>query len=345
MKNLYWLLIIFLVSGSFQCSTIAEKSVNIDGPWKAIHLLGYNSDADLDSLAAIVPALANKGINVVILEVDYHFEFESHPELRQGDEQMTKKGAGQFAKTCRKNGIRLIPQFQCVGHQSWAEHTYPLLTVYPELDLTPGAFPNNEGIYCREWDPYNPKVNEIVFALMDEIIDAFQADAMHVGMDEVFLITDDNAVSTRDKDPAEVFAKAVNDMYGHIVEKRGLEMLMWGDRFIDAAKIDYGEWEASANGTAPSIDMVPKDIIICDWHYNERGRYESVPMFAEHGFRVLPSSWKNVDASNAFLQYSQELNSGKVLGHLFTTWSKMTPEELLSYQPMVEGIKLIEALN
>lgn len=68
-------------------------------------------------------------------------------------------------------------EFSCLGHQSWQENTGPLLTKYPELDLTPGAFPENEGIYCRAWDLLNPKVNEIVFALMDELIDAFQVDA------------------------------------------------------------------------------------------------------------------------------------------------------------------------
>ena len=54
------------------------------------------------------------------------------------------------------------------------------------MDRHAGAFPQNKGIYCREWDPLNPKVNEIVFKLMDEIVDAFKADALHVGMDEIF---------------------------------------------------------------------------------------------------------------------------------------------------------------
>ena len=69
-------------------------------------------------------------------------------------------------------------------------------------------------------------VYQIVFALIDEIIDAFDADALHVGMDEVFLIGNDASPSTKGKDPAEVFAKAVNDMYRHIVKKRGRTMLM-----------------------------------------------------------------------------------------------------------------------
>jgi uncharacterized lipoprotein YddW (UPF0748 family) len=38
-----------------------------------------------------------------------------------------------------------------------------------------------------EWCPLHPEVNKVVFALIDEIIDAFEADAVHIGMDEIFL--------------------------------------------------------------------------------------------------------------------------------------------------------------
>ena len=138
--------------------------------WRGLHLLGYDSDAALETLAGQIPKLAELGLNVLILEVDYHYRFQSYPKLRQGRQQITPQGAAKLAAVCRKNGIRLIPQFQCLGHQSWKEETFPLLIVYPELDLTPGAFPGNEKIYCREWDPLNPKVNEIVFKLIDATI-------------------------------------------------------------------------------------------------------------------------------------------------------------------------------
>jgi len=194
--------------------------------WRGVHLLNYNNDADLERLSGDLPKLAEMGINFAILEVDYHFEFQSHPELRQGDKQITKAGARKFAEACRRLGVRLIPEFQCVGHQSWAKETFPLLTKYPQFDLTPGAFPNNEGLYCREWDINNPEVYKIVFKLMDEIIDAFGVDAFHIGADEVFLLGSDKSPSTKGQDPAKLYAKAINDVYDHLVKKRKVEMLM-----------------------------------------------------------------------------------------------------------------------
>ncbi len=359
MRKIYLLITMFFIMALQACSTV--KQIDYDNPerwndlsenskldWRAVHLLHYNSDNQLKTLGKNIPKLAAMGINKIILEIDYNFNFQSHPELRQTDSVITKEGAKDFTKICKENGIEIIPQFQCVGHQSWAEETYKLLEVYPEFDLTPNAFLNNKGLYCREWDVENPKVYEIVFALLDEIIDAFDAKAIHVGMDEVFLLGSELSPSTKGKDPAKLYAKAVNDLYIFLVKDKGLEMLMWGDRLIDSEQINYGEWESSANGTHDAIDMIPKDIIICDWHYEgfsdyknlNANEYLSIPMFIEKGFRVLPTSWRRVETMKNLMYYSLTLKNPKMLGHLFTLWSSAKGDELLSYLPMFEGLKL-----
>ncbi len=288
--------------------------------WRAIHLLEYNSDADLDALGERLPRLAAMGINVLILEVDYNFAFARHPELRRGASPITPDGARRFAESCRRNSVHLIPEFQSLGHQSWEKETFPLLTVHPEFDLTPGAFPNNEGLYCREWDPLNPDVTRTVLDLMDEIVDAFGADAIHVGMDEVFLLGSDRSPSTRGKDPAQLFAKVVNDLHAHLVGERHLTMLMWSDRLFDGKGLDFGEWESSLNGTAAALDLVPKDIVLCPWHYEKKASYPSIPAFLDKGFRVLPASWKDADAAALLIDYAAARRHPRLLGHLFTTW-------------------------
>ena len=94
--------------------------------------------------------------------------------------------------------------------------------------------------------------------------------AFHVGLDEVFLLKNEHATATKNLDPADVFAKVVNDLHDHIVQQRGLVMLMWADRLIDGDQWNMGEWEASKVGTAPAVDKIPKDIILCPWHYEPR---------------------------------------------------------------------------
>jgi hypothetical protein len=64
-------------------------------------------------------------------------------------------------------------------------------------------------------------------------------------------------------------------------------------------------------------------------------------MFIGKGFRVLPAGWNKVDATKALIQFSKAQNDSKLLGHMFTTWG-VKKEALLEFQPLVEGLKLLE---
>jgi hypothetical protein len=329
-----------------------------EGEWRGVHMFApWHNEMPMFK-RAIAEVLAPLKMNVLILEVNYKFAFESHPELREPGNNLTKEDARELTDLCRKNQIRLIPQFNCLGHQSWAQTNFPLIVKYPELDETPNFPKNNKTIYCRSWCPLHPKTNEIVFALFEEIINAFQADAFHVGMDEVFLIGSEQCPRCRGKNTAELFAKAVNDYHQFLVEERKLEMLLWGDRLIDMKTINYGgDYESSANGTAPAIDKIPKDIIICDWHYDKHREYPSIPYFQEKGFRVLPSSWRNQDAALAMMDYAQKTKTEKMIGHLFTTWyppqgicsallgegdlSKLPKEAMEAASTLKEGMRML----
>ncbi|MFH1716850.1 MAG: family 20 glycosylhydrolase [Planctomycetota bacterium] len=306
-------------------------------PWRGVHV-GISSQRAVEQLTGVVGELAKLGVNAIVAEINYGYQYKSHPKLRRDN----ASSAGQIKKLlaeCRKHEVRLIPQFQCLGHQSWSKNTAPLLAEYPQFDETPGKYPNNEGIYCRSWCPLHPEVNDVVFALMDELIEVFEADALHVGLDEVFLLGEDDCQRCKGRDKAELLAKAVNDYHRHLVGKHKIEMLMWGDRLIDASKYSYGKWEASANNTAKAIDMIPKDIIICDWHYEPREAYESVPMFLEKGFRVWPASWKKPDAAKAFVDYSKRFENDRMLGHLNTTWGAVPIDKLPSFEPLQYATK------
>jgi hypothetical protein len=302
--------------------------------WRGVHL-SLNADEQATGLIEQLPKLAAVGVNALIVEVNYSFDFQSHPELRAG-RFVTKARAQELTKAAHAQGIRLIPQLNCLGHQSWSRNTGPLLTKYPQFDETPGQFPNNTNIYCRSWCPQNPEVNRIVFALIDEVIDAFQADAFHVGMDEVFLIASEHCPRCRTGDPAKLFAKAVNDLHKHIVGERKIEMLMWGDRLLDSKALGHSKWEAAENGTAPAVDLIPKDIIICDWHYGKQTKYPSVPFLLEKGFRVWPSGWQPLEATKAFSAFSRQQKNPRLVGYLCTTWGKARIPDAATWPPIAE---------
>lgn len=304
--------------------------------WRGVHLDLHN-DQQAAQLEEALPKLRDVGVNVVIVEVDYAFQFQSHPELcaKPG---LSRQAAQSLVHTARAWGIRIIPQLNCLGHQSWASHTAPLLTQYPNFDETPGQFPDNQGIYCRSWCPQNPDVNRVVFALIDELSDAFDADAFHVGMDEVFIIASKYCPRCHGADPAKLFAKCVNDLHAHIVGRRKEEMLMWGDRLLPAKTLGYSEWEAAKNGTEGAAGHIPKDIILCDWHYEKRADYPSVPYLLKKGFRVWPSGWQPLDASLAFSQFARRQTDHRLVGYLCTTWGKTSIPHAPEWPPIKDAL-------
>jgi hypothetical protein len=85
--------------------------------------------------------------------------------------------------------------------------------------------------------------------------------------------------------------------------------------------------------------MIPRDILIADWHYEPRDSYPSLPLFLDKGFRVLPTSFKDVEASRKLIEYAQGLDRPGVLGHLFTSWSRV--DKPADWPPLAANASLV----
>lgn len=302
---------------SVGCATNTGPGPLPEDAWRGLHVYMSNR-ADLPILIrAIEEELAPEGLNALIVEVDFNFQYQSHPELASKN-GMNKADVQQLLAVCRRHNIELIPQFQCFGHQGHRPNVF--LSTYPELMAPPKPDYSDPDHYHVSWNPLDPRVNEVIFPLFDELIEAFECRYFHVGMDEVMLFPDETTPHYQGESPAEIFAKAANDYYDYLVKKKGLTMLMWGDRLIDQAEIRYHRFESSDNNTAPAIDMIPKDIIICDWHYNRMSDYPSIGYFQEKGFRVWPATWKSPSAALALLESAERQARGGMIGYLCTTW-------------------------
>ena len=312
---------------------------NFSPAWLGLQLF-IQSDEAVNALAAAMPKLASLGVNAIIVETGYRFDFKSHPELRRG-KVVTRAAAKNLAAVARKNGIRLIPELDCLGHQTAKNFTHPLLATYPGFAEPSPSNPDPKTDYLKNWCPNDPRINPIVFDLIDEIAEAFDADAFHVGMDEIFNLASDKCPRCKGQDPAQLFAKVVNQFHAHIAGKKKLEMFMWGDRLLDARQTGYSKWEASRIGTAGAIDLISTNIVICDWHYSPRTNYPSVPLLLKKGFRVWPAGFQPVEVCKAFSDYSRKLRAQnpRVVGYLCTTWSSGKPETVAGWPPLVEILK------
>ncbi len=338
---IFWLV---LIGSRLQGESWVDGWRSANPNWRGVHVI-TRTPSDVLKLVGVVPQLAMNGMNVLIVEVDYNFAFTSHPELREST-VITRVETDRLTDVCHRNGVRLIPQFNCLGHQSWSTQTFSLLRVHPEFDETPGLYPRNEGIYCRSWCPQNPAVGPVVFALMDEIADAFQADAMHIGMDEVFLIASDSCPRCRGQDPGLLFAKSITEMHRHLVREKHLDLLMWADRLLDSKTMGYGEWESATNGTSSAVGKIPKDILLCDWHYETLDKYQghpshyaSISYLTGQGFRVWPTGWKTPAAIEAFNREALAQRTNGVLGYLCSTWGAVSIGDLPAWPPLTKGFE------
>jgi hypothetical protein len=313
--------------------------------------IAYNAAAQIDSLfpvrgfaiAAPPPAgvdsfvtfiekeLAPRKVNTLILRIDYGYQYTSHPELRDNN-ALTSQQVKQLVNAAKRNNIRIIPQVNLLGHQSWAGSIGKLLAVYPDFDETPHVkmpqdykWPNADSLYCKSYCPLHPGVHKVVFDIVDEICDVFESNAFHAGMDEVFYIGDSKCPRCKGKDKAVLFAGEVKTLRDHLAHKNR-ELWIWGDRLLDGKATGLGMWEASFNDTHTAIDMIPKDVMICDWHY-ERADKTAV-YFAMKGLNVITCPWRNPDVAvkqasdmvNFRMQSTREMKP-RFKGMMQTVWS------------------------
>ena len=50
--------------------------------WRAVHILGYETDAEIEKLEKTIPPLAAMGVNTIVFEVDYNIAFEGFFSLQ-----------------------------------------------------------------------------------------------------------------------------------------------------------------------------------------------------------------------------------------------------------------------
>jgi hypothetical protein len=280
-----------------------------DFPIRGLCIAAPRVDKLPDFVKFINEELGPRKINTLILRVDFNYQYESHPELRDSI-ALSKSDVKQIVNACRQHGIEVIPQINLLGHQSWANRTNALLRVYPQFDETPWVkmpekyqWPNEDGLYCKSYCPLHPDVHRIVFELVDEICDVFETSGFHAGMDEVFYLGESKCPRCSGHDKAELFANEVRKIRDHLAQKNR-RLWIWGDRLIDGRMTGLGMWEASMNSTARAVDMIPRDVLICDWHY-ERADKTAV-YFAMKGLDVVTCPWRR--PAVAALQKSDMIN-------------------------------------
>ena len=326
----YLLLMVIIFSG---CSAFAQQAIDSNYQVRGFIIAAPKPSGLDDFVKFINEELAPRKVNTLVLRIDFNYQYKSHPELRDSA-ALSKGEVKKILEACKKNGIDVVPQINLLGHQSWAAKNNKLLAIYPEFDETPWVkmpapadykWPNADNLYCRSYCPLHPGVHRVVFDLVDEIMDVFQAHAFHAGMDEVFYLGEDKCPRCAGRDKAVLFANEVQLIRDHLAEQ-GRELWIWGDRLLDGRATGIGEWAASYNDTYRAVDMIPRDVVICDWQYDRDN--QTAVYFALKGFRIITCTWNRPQVAVSQVEdlYRSRSLSGRELKTRFygiaeTIWS------------------------
>ena len=162
--------------------------------------------------------LSPMGYNHIILELAGAMEYRSHPEINEAFLEANRRAeAGEWPKFphggvggcqvvrqeeirdlvayARSYGIEVIPEIQSLGHVQFMTQAHPEIAErpadaprYEATDERLADIPPND-FYAHCFCPSNPRSYELLFDLMEEIVDVFQpAKYVHMGHDEIYQI-------------------------------------------------------------------------------------------------------------------------------------------------------------
>ncbi|MBR6789618.1 MAG: family 20 glycosylhydrolase, partial [Oscillospiraceae bacterium] len=226
--------------------------------------------------------------NTIFLEFAGGMRFDSHPEISEAWEKANAaakrgelppfphgdmvSGGGLLEQDevrdlvdyARTLGFEVIPEVQSFGHVQYITYAHPDIAEVTEeekdviLDTRAADQPPST-FYKHSYCPMNEKSYEIIFDLIDEIVEVVRPERyVHMGHDEIYQI----GLCPRCKNIPhdELYARHVIRMYDYL-KARGYKMAIWSDMLQPTEK---------RYQTCTAIDRLPKDILMLDfiWYFH-----------------------------------------------------------------------------
>lgn len=289
-------------------------------PWfekRFIHLILYGGRVDLGQFFTILENLRKIGYNGVILGIGKGMKYESYPQVAE-KWSYTKNEMKEIRNYIKNLGMEIIPEFPTLGHQND--------TNLIKIDRSIVEDPNNPFVYCTS----NPKTYQVIFSLLSEIIEIFNPQYFHLTHDEVQHWFSEKRMGICEKCKRkklwEIYSEDVNRLH-NFLKSQNIRMTLWGDMLLDHRKFKICNCNGTIGNIYKAIDLIPKDVLIFDWHYHYYKSYPSLRYFRNKGFEVFPGmSFFKPKAIASFSRYSKKIGINK--GAIETTWAIPTVEEL-----------------
>lgn len=238
-------------------------------------------------------------INTLFIECEYA-AWDSLKPVRQ-EWAMSKEDLKELVEYARANYIEVIPLFQSLGHCEW------LFKNGQNIDLAEN--PGTLNVY----NVRNPEVHKLMTRVLDEVVELFQPNMLHIGHDEV---GNETNYPFQEANRKEGGAKLIMDdimFYYDYCQKHNMKMMMWHDMFIRTPQKPHGSF-----GLAEERLKLPRDIYFAFWDYGATVDENTVRELHEEGFPVVLCGWDSTANIRKLTKLAKESGS---TGYMTTIWA------------------------
>ena len=204
-----------------------------------------------------------------------------HSDNGEGD-VLTQNEVKELIDYCEYRGLNVFPEVPLLSHCDY------ICLAHKELSE------RKEDPYPDTYCPSNPKVYELVFDILDEVIQVFNPEIINIGHDEYYSIC--LCEKCKEKSAAEVFSNDVTKIHDYLAQ-RGIRTMMWGDKLLPVViktrtyggagedKIDKFGRRQIVPPTFYCQNMLPRDILMLNWYHSFGMQYDFV--FHTHGYEMI----------------------------------------------------------
>jgi len=187
-------------------------------------------------------------------------KLDSHPELAT-PYAFSKAETRRFVKAAKQVGIEVVPEVECLGHARY-------LTRLPQYAHLADGDAHAFNAVCPSHRDTVPLLTEII----EEVADLFDGEYFHAGLDEVNLSGCKRCRRRMAGRPAwRIFTDHTKKLH-EVITGCGKRMIMWADHVEKAPAM---------------LKALPKDIVLCHWHYGEVNANKVFERSLAAGFEIV----------------------------------------------------------
>ncbi len=326
-------------------------------------LRGYRvytpGSGSIDKFKEMLDKLIYYKYNTIVMEVGGAMEYERHPKINETWEKFCKElsvspdaadkiqFANWWAKNCihvengdgsyiskaemrelveyyKKLEFDIIPEVPSMSHSDY------IVMAYPEINER--AYDKYPDTYC----PSNPKSYEILFDIIDEVVEVFEPEYMNIGHDELYTVG--ICDKCKGKDPVDLYVNDIIKINNYLKEKN-IRSMMWCEKLLYKTECYNGVWSMEGAWARPwygipdmgrAAEKLPKDVILINWYwilksFAPNGKildlgYEDEKKLIDDGFEMLYGNFDSMRLTNYRKRIAQ------VKGALVSNWGNFEEE-------------------